>query len=81
MRICPGSTAPTPLYDVEFNDVNDVDLFGGELNNGDNATSMHAIPKIGNGYGKVVGDGEYTLSITNNSVNSATGEVIFYITQ
>ena len=71
----PGATAPTDLYDITITDAYGVDVFGGELGNRSTSSSEQALPKIGSGYGPRPVEGALTFNLTNNSVNSATGQV------
>ncbi len=75
----PGSTAPTDNYDIALLDSDSVDVMGGELANRDTANTEQGSPLIGNAYGPRYISGKLTLTITNNSVNSAVGEVIIYV--
>jgi len=75
----PGSTAPTDNYDITLTDGDGVDIMGGTLANRDTANTEQAVPKIDAVYGARWVSGAITLTITNNSVNSATGEVKIWI--
>jgi hypothetical protein len=75
----PGATAPTDNYDITLADSDGCDVSGGELANRDTANTEQIIPKIGNTYGGRFVAGPLTLGISNNSINSATGEVIIYV--
>ena len=75
----PGSPAPTALYDIALNDADGVDVFGGELGNRSAAASEQAMPKIGNAYGDRVSNSILTMVLSNNSVNSAVGELKVYV--
>jgi len=75
----PGATAPTDNYDITLTDEDDVDVFGGNLANRDTANSEHAVPKIGSVYGGRFVNSALTMNLSNNSVNSATGELKVYI--
>jgi hypothetical protein len=76
----PGGTAPTDDYDITLtDDTTGADLMGGELANRDTANTEEAVPKVGNAYAGNVAFTSFTLNITNNSVNSATGTVYVYI--
>ena len=74
----PGSTAPTDNYDLTVLDGESCDIFGGELANRDTANSEQAIPKAGNSYGGRPIDTNLTLTLANNSVNSATLRLKLY---
>lgn len=74
----PGSTAPTDNYDIVVTDSLGADVFGTALNNRDTTTSEQAAPIIGGTYGGRLAEGELTFTLTNNSVNSATGTLTTY---
>ena len=75
----PGSTAPTDNYAIVLNDADGCDIFGGELNNRDTATSEQAVPKMGNVYGaRPILTSSLTFTLTGNSVNTALGTCAFY---
>jgi hypothetical protein len=75
----PGSTAPTDNYDITLTDSDGIDLMGGELANRDTANSEVAVPKVDTVFGCVVVTEAFTLNISGNSVDSATGTVTVYI--
>jgi hypothetical protein len=76
----PGATAPTDDYDITLVDsTTNADLLGGEGSNRDTANSEEAVPKIGNAYAANLAPVAFTLNLTGNSVNSATGTVYVYI--
>jgi len=74
----PGSTAPTNLYDIEILDEDGIDVFGANLKNRSASDSEQVVPKIGMAYGGRVCTGTWTFKLTNNSVNSATGNCTLY---
>lgn len=75
----PGGVAPTTLYDITLTDSDGVDIMGGELANRSATLSEQAVPLMGNVYGSRFVNGTLTITITNNSVNSAVTVVkIFY---
>ena len=74
----PGATAPTDLYDIEILDEDGIDVFGGNLNNRSTSDSEQVVPKIGTAYGGRVCTNTWTFKLTNNSVNSATGNCTLY---
>lgn len=75
----PGTTAPTDNYDITLTDVDSYDVMGGTLANRDTADTEQAIPAMASGiYGSPLVKGNLTLTITGNSVNSATGVVRVY---
>jgi len=77
----PGATAPTDNYDITLTDSDSVDVMGGALANRDQSSTEQAVPKIGAAYGASFFIGTLTLNLSNNSVNSATGEVKVYISR
>jgi hypothetical protein len=72
----PGATAPTDNYDVKLLDAQDstVDALADAALNRDTANSEQVVPSVA-----PILAGDYTLNITNNSVNSATGTVLLFI--
>jgi len=79
----PGSTAPTDNYDIELLDPDDstVDALAGALANRDTANSEQVYPVATSAATPVFLAGDYTFKLSNNAVNSATGQVILYITE
>jgi hypothetical protein len=76
----PGSTAPTDDYDITLtDDTTGADLLGGEGADRDTANTEEVVPKIGNAYAGNVAFTSFTLNISSNSVNAATGDVYVYI--
>lgn len=72
----PGSTAPTDNYDITLTDSDGVDVMGGATLNRDTANSEQVFSLDGFlRYTK----GNLTFTLSNNSVNSATGTVIIHI--
>ncbi len=76
----PGSPAPTAAYDVTCGDPSDatLDVFGGALINRHTTTTEQAYPVI-TGATVPIYVSSCTLQITNNSVDSATGTIEFYV--
>lgn len=80
----PGLVAPTTLWDVTITDDDGLDLMGGTMADRSETATQRAIPKIDttNGiFGGAIIPGTITLNITGNSVNSATGTVILYLSK
>lgn len=82
----PGSTAPTALYDITLVDPEDsaLDVLAGAIINRATATTEQVYPAIAGAPGTVSSfpvflAGTYTIKIANNSVNSATGRIVFYM--
>lgn len=71
----PGSTAPTDNYDITLVDSNNMDVMGDNLLNRDTSNSEQASPSETPRYV----NGDLTMNITNNAVNSATLTVTLYI--
>ena len=74
----PGAVAPTADYDIVLNDDFGIDVMGGELADRSSSSSEQAVPKVGSVFGSRLIDGGLSMVLTGNSVNSATGEVVFY---
>lgn len=72
----PGAVAPTALYDVKLLDSADVtaDALAGVLVDRHVANTELVLPTV-----PPLLSGDYTLNITGNIVNSATGTVILFI--
>ena len=77
----PGTTAPTDNYDVALLDAYSCDVLGGALDNRDATASEQAVPIIGSTTGPRPIAGALTLTISNNSVNAATGKVAFFFSR
>lgn len=76
----PGSTAPTDDYDIVITDEHGVDVVGGLLLNRDTANSEQVYPVIGSTPAIPVWVcGTHTMTVTNQSVNSATTVVDLYL--
>jgi hypothetical protein len=78
----PGSTAPTDNYDIVLNDAADttVDHLASALANRDTANTEVAYPTVSGATVPVwLEDKAYSLAVSNNSVNSATGQIILYL--
>lgn len=71
----PGSTAPTDDYDITITDSDGLDLAGGYLLNRDASTTekVNIGDSAAHGFSFITGD--LTVTISNNSVNSATGTI------
>lgn len=75
IRTSPGGTAPTDASDFTLADANGLDVLGGAGTDGIDATSdLNFIPKKSDGgyFYPIIQNESLTLTITNNSVNSAT---------
>lgn len=75
----PGTPAPTDNYDVTLTDEDGVDVMGGALADRDQSNSEQAKPIINSEAVDRFVDGTLTLSISNNSVNSAQGVVKVWV--
>lgn len=77
----PGSTAPTANYDIALGDPEDsaLDAMATLLNNRHTSTTEQVYPLISGAATPIFLNGTYSLAISNNSVNSATGRIIFYL--
>lgn len=74
----PGATAPTDNYDITLTNEAGIDIMNGELVDRDTANSESAVPEVDSLPCSYFVDGTLTLTITNNSVNSATVVVKIY---
>ena len=79
----PGATAPTDNYDIVLKEPDDttVDAANSLLLNRDTANSEAAYPYVTNAVTPVLLTGTYTFSLSGNSVNSATGTVILFVSE
>lgn len=79
----PGTTAPTANYDISLTDPEDsgLDAAATLLNNRHTSTTEQVYPLISGAASPILLAGTYTISIANNSVNSATGRIIFYLAE
>lgn len=77
----PGSTAPIDNYDIALGDPDDsgLDALGGLLANRDTANSEQVYTTVSGSAVPILLAGTYSLTVSNNSVNSATGDIIFYL--
>lgn len=77
----PGSTAPTANYDIVLNDPDDagLDAMGGLIINRHTSNGEQVYPNASGATIPIFLCGDYSLAITNNSVNSATTKIIFYL--
>ena len=71
----PGTMAPTDNYDITVTDSYGVDLVAAMLADRDTATSeqIHPVPRLV--------DTALTMTLTNNSVNSAVGQLVLYFSR
>jgi len=74
----PGSPAPTDNWDIALYHPNDatLDVLGGALVDRDTTTSEVKAPVLTGSSLNVAVNGTYTLAVTGNSVNSATGQIV-----
>lgn len=72
----PGGTAPTDNYDIVLNDSDSLDVLQGVGANRDTANT-EAVPVVytGSTVHPIVKAGSYTLAVSGNIVNSATGTI------
>lgn len=75
----PGATAPTADYDITITDEDDVDVLGGEGADRSASASEQVIPMLGSSYGPCYVNSKLTFNLSNNSENSAVGEVVIYV--
>lgn len=78
----PGATAPTANYDIEIQDSQGVDVFGGALLNRHTSSTEQAFPKTGTDYflPRPV-YGPMTFSLSGNSQAGALGELFLYMVE
>jgi hypothetical protein len=78
----PGSTAPTANYDITLTDPDgsDLDAAAGTLANR-HTTATECVYPVGTSGAAtpILLCGTYGVAIANNSVNAATGTIIFYL--
>jgi hypothetical protein len=70
----PGATAPTDNYDIQITNSEGASISGTNLDNRDTANSEAVIFSA-----PPLCDGDMSLAVTNNSVNSATGRIVLYL--
>jgi hypothetical protein len=77
----PGGTTPTANYDIALNDpdATSLDAFGGALANRAASTQEQVAPVLSGATTPVFLNGDYSLALTNNSVNSAVVTIYMYI--
>ncbi len=74
----PGTTAPTAAWDYTFVAEDGEDVLGGEGADRSATTTERIRAKTDTSFGEAYIDGTGTLTITNNSVNSATIVIKIY---
>lgn len=75
----PGGTSPTSNYDITITDSGSNDLMGGELANRSATATEYVIPKLNTSvYGCRFVVTPLTMTLTGNSVNSATGTITLF---
>lgn len=70
----PGATAPTALYDVVINNAAGRDIMGGALANRSATATEDAEPTRATPV-----DGDLTIAVSNNAVNSATATIKIWL--
>lgn len=76
----PGSPAPTDLYDIVLSDTDGLDVMGGTLMDRSTTVTQQAYPLLATSYYRpAFVCTTVTFTLTNNSVNSATGVLRIYI--
>lgn len=78
----PGSTAPTANYDITIEDPTDnaLDAAGGLLANRHTTTTEQVYPLVTGAACPIFLAGTYNVAVSNNAVNSASGRIVFYLT-
>jgi hypothetical protein len=81
VEVNPGSTGPSDdAWDIAVTDANGYDITGGQLVNLDSSDTEMKFLKVGAAYAFIPLDGTaLTISIAQNSVNSATASIKFYL--
>lgn len=76
----PGSTAPTALYDITLTNSDGLDIMGGKLADRSATLAEGSAPydTVGAIYLTTPVRGPLDITITNNSVNSATGTISIF---
>ena len=80
----PGSPAPTSNYDIILNDQDGMDMMGGTLANRSATAVENAVPKVDTTntlYGGRFVNGNITLLVDGNLVNSAKGTVKIFLSK
>lgn len=77
----PGAVAPTANYDIAFGDPEDsaLDAVAGLLANRHTSNTEQVAPVLTGATAPIFLCGSYTVAVTNNSVNSATGRIQVYL--
>lgn len=77
----PGSPAPTDNYDIKLGDPDDssLDALATLIENRDTANSEQVYTLISGAATPIFLNGTYSLTVTGNSVASATGTITFYL--
>lgn len=77
----PGSTGPTDDYDIALGDPQDasLDALNDLLGDRSITATQQVYPVFTGGATPIWLNGVYTLSISNNAVNDATGAIQFYM--
>jgi hypothetical protein len=76
----PGTVAPTVNYDIAvYKYGTTFDIIGTALANLDNATTERRYPKQNSVKGYPPIDGKFTISVSGNSINSATGTIKLWL--
>lgn len=79
----PGSTAPTDNYDIALKDPDDssIDALTGLLADRDTSNSEQVYLLVSGAATPIFLAGNYTFALSNNAVNSATGQLILYVVE
>ncbi len=77
----PGSTAPTDNWDIVLGDPEDnaLDAAASLLLNRHTTTTQQVYPNISGAAIPIFLAGTYAVTISGNSVNSATGRILLYL--
>lgn len=73
----PGSTAPTPSYDIDLDDANGEDIMGGALDNRSDTVTESTRGLLNGNYQPVENFGKLTIQVTAAG-NSRTIEILIW---
>ena len=77
----PGTVQPTASYDITLVDSQGIDIMGSSMVDRSATAAEQAKPAISTLAGRRLVDSTLTLTIVNNSVDSAVGYCNFYFTK
>jgi hypothetical protein len=79
----PGATAPTANYDIALNDPSDsaLNVWSTALDNRHTTNTEQVYPAISGAVTPILLNGTYSLAVSGNAVNSATGQIQLYLVE